>query len=167
MGTIRSTSSTHHADPRQILALCHRCNSANPFAGAKCGETRVDQVSKSLPITLGLVYCSLSSSCNAATCSPFAESLLQPCQHGLDVASSAFRFINCSGTFIRTSLLVRDDPSHPAVVQNNDGLRLLYIGLRLRHDREISPHATANSRPHASQRQFLRQQADQESLLQS
>jgi hypothetical protein len=36
----------HHADPGQILALCHRCNSANPFAGAKCGETRVDQVSK-------------------------------------------------------------------------------------------------------------------------
>jgi hypothetical protein len=36
----------HHADPGQILALCDRCNSANPFAGARCGETRVDQVSK-------------------------------------------------------------------------------------------------------------------------
>src|SRR6516225_5007305 len=102
---------------------------------------------KSLPITLGLVHSSLSSSCNA--CSAFAESLLQPCQHGLDSASSAIRFINCSGPFIRTSLLVRDDPSHPAVAQNNDGLSLLYTGLRLRHDRETSPHATGNSRPHA------------------
>src|SRR6516225_1323855 len=133
----------------QILALCDRCNSANPFAGARCGVTRVDQVSKSLPITLGLVHSSLSSSCNAAACSPFPESLLQPCPHGLDFSSPAVRFISCSGTFIRTSLLVRDDPSHPAVVPNNDGLRLLYTCLSLRHNREISPHATANSRPHA------------------
>ena len=36
----------HHADPGQILAVCDRGNSANPFAGARCGETRVDQVSK-------------------------------------------------------------------------------------------------------------------------
>ncbi len=36
----------HRADPGQVLALCDRCNSANPFAGARCGETRVDQVSK-------------------------------------------------------------------------------------------------------------------------
>ncbi len=35
----------HHADPGQIPALCDRCNSANPFAGARCGETHVDQVS--------------------------------------------------------------------------------------------------------------------------
>jgi len=34
-------------------------------------------------------------------CSPLAESLLQPCQHGLDSASSAIRFINRSGTFFR------------------------------------------------------------------
>ncbi len=140
----------HHADPGQILALCNRCNSANPFAGARCGRNPCGpSLIKSLPITLGLVHCSLSSSCNAAVCSPFAESLLQRCQHGLDFASSAIRFINCSGTFIRTSFLVRDDPSHPAVVQNNHGLRLLYAGLRLRHDREISPHATANPTPHA------------------
>ena len=32
---------------------------------------------------------------------------------------------------------------------------------------QISPHATANSTPHAQQRQFRRQQADQESLLPS
>ena len=81
----------HHADPGQILAVCDRGNSANPFAGARCGETRVDQVSKSLPITLGLVHSSLSSSCNAAACSPFPESLLQPCPHGLDFSSPAIR----------------------------------------------------------------------------
>lgn len=57
----------HHADPGQILAVCDRCNSANQFAGARCGETPAwTKSQKSLPITLGLVHCSLSSSCNAA-----------------------------------------------------------------------------------------------------
>jgi len=138
----------HHADPGQILAVCDRGNSANPFAGARCGETRVDQVSKvaSNHSRSGSLFPFFELQCLLRL---FAESLLQPCQHGLDSASSAIRFINCSGTFIRTSLLVRDDPSHPAVAQNNDGLSLLYTGLRLRHDRESSPHATGNSRPHA------------------